>query len=367
MGYSRDEWIELASSAGFPSLLDPASGYTGQRSTSLLDPSAGYTGGSLLDPSAGYTGGKSPGRTQAARSSSSAGSGSRRSRPGGRPTHPSGKYSGGGRSPARPGRTHTAERQRLPLRSSGQYGYGGAASSVGGIAQRPLVRSRLNASLDAAQLGGATPLYSSGPLQPLPRGPTQPPPSTRPGTSPAHLALESQVSTALEELGGLDTAAVLEAPPATAGPRQSTTAALASESEVVQRLRDQLRQTDAVVQKLHQRTHALQEQVAQLEGGGQPQGASDEGGRGEEGTEQAQALRQTIAEQEAFISELQGQLVATVQQHEVQVNAAGQATAAELTKLRAELAAERKKQESGGGGPGARRSGGGAAGTISAS
>ena len=40
--------------------------------------------------------------------------------------------------------------------------------------------------------------------------------------------------------------------------------------------------------------------------------------------------------------------------------------AAELAKLRAELAAERKKQESGSGGPGARRSGGGAAGTISA-
>ena len=249
----------------------------------------------------------------------------------------------------------------------------------GSAGDQPLVNSRLRNPLDQPQLhrgpgfglgpglydpnqglAQSGPLHfnstlgASGQLQPL-GGPNAPQPGPRPGTSPAHLALQSQVETALQELGGLDDSVF--APPPTADPEKQRATTASSESDVVKRLRQQLSDTDAVVKTLHTRTQQLEGQIEDLKAtvAGQqqiiarykqqqllpPPPSGDEnsalGASSSSGSNPSQ-LSSALFEKERFIEELQAQLVATVEQHETQVNATGASTAAELARLRGELA-----------------------------
>ena len=199
----------------------------------------------------------------------------------------------------------------------GSQGKKWVSENAGGW-ELPLVRSRLHSSLDSVQLShGVNPMYQSGPLSQASAhlrpavGPSAPHPGPRPETSPAHLALQSQVATALAELGGLDTSA-FEPPPSEA-PRATTAS---SDSEVVQRLREQLSGTDAVVKKLHNWTRQLESELEQLR---QEAAAREEREEHDNVAASAPAaasmggdsegLLAALSEKEGFIEELQGQLV----------------------------------------------------------
>ena len=200
--------IELASSAGFPSLLDPSSGYTGggggrggAKSTSLLDPSSGYTG------HAGA--GKSSLPVQIKRPQVY----------GSQPLAPKPK--------GRPSPRRTRARGAKSTWANG-YDRDRPLARSWDRAQGPLVRSRMYSSTDSTSSrngfgAGRSAMHHSGPFdyqQPPTRPALQGDVGPRPGTSPAHLALESQVTSALDELRGVmeQVRAHLASPALRAGP-----------------------------------------------------------------------------------------------------------------------------------------------------
>ena len=351
MGYSRDEWcvplfprrptdidavcahllvrvavvalrIELASSAGFPSLLDPSSGYTGGGG-SLLDPSSGYTGGGgskhgfALPPPMNAKPGWHTGTafSQPSRSAYT--------------TAPLGPKPAGGRSPRRGPRT-------APRGGRSQWDRPLARSW-----DRPLARSRMYKSIDSTSSGGgggggrSSTMHHSGPFDyhpPLGRPALATPGQKRPDTSPAHLALESQVEDALKELTGVmeEGVKMFDVPPSTpGGPREG----LSSEENtaLVSRLKDQIRSTDALVKKLYARNASLEQRLEEMEA--QAEQREDEEANAGGGEELAQ-LRLLAAEKERFIEELQTQLVATVQGKEAEAAAQADRAAAELRAVR---------------------------------
>ena len=178
--------IELASSAGFPSLLDPSSGYTGhagagKSSLPVQIKRPQVYGSQPLAPKP--KGRPSPRRTRARGAKSTWANGYDRDR---------------------------------PLARSWDR------------AQGPLVRSRMYSSTDSTSSrngfgAGRSAMHHSGPFdyqQPPTRPALQGDVGPRPGTSPAHLALESQVTSALDELRGVmeQVRAHLASPALRAGP-----------------------------------------------------------------------------------------------------------------------------------------------------
>ena len=227
--------IELASSAGFPSLLDPSSGYTG-------GPKVGSSGGLSLPPpmqmKPGWSSGSSFGAPE--------GRGPTRayaSKPNGKPK--------GGRSPRRGPRN-------VP-RGGGPRGAGNSWDRpLARSWDRPLVKSRMYSSIDSTSSnggGGRSTMHHSGPFDyhaPLAQSSlASREQQKRPDTSPAHLALESQVQSALKELTGVmeEGVKMFDVPPSTAGPRASTAGELTNEENaaLVSRLKDQIRSTDQLV------------------------------------------------------------------------------------------------------------------------
>ena len=145
-----------------------------------------------------------------------------------------------------------------------------------------------------------------------------------------HLALESQ--DALKELTGVmeEGVKMFDVPPATAGPRASTSGGELSSEEnaaLVSRLKDQIRSTDALVKKLYARNSSLEQQVEEMES--QAEQREQEDAKAGGSNEVAQ-LRLLAAEKERFIEELQAQLVVTVQEKEAEAAAQADRAAAEL-------------------------------------
>ncbi len=245
-----------------------------------------------------------------------------------KPLGPKGPKPVGGRSPRRGPRT-------APRNGRSQWDRPLARSW-----DRPLARSRMYKSIDSTSSDGGAGrsfMHHSGPFDyhaPLARPALATPGAKRPDTSPAHLALESQVQDALKELTGVmeEGVKMFDVPPATPGPRDG----LSSEENaaLVSRLKDQIRSTDALVKKLYARNSSLEQQVEELEA--QAEQREEEEGNGAGGEELAQ-LRLLAAEKERFIEELQAQLVATVQEKEAEAAIQADRAAAELRALQGEL------------------------------
>jgi hypothetical protein len=317
--------IELASSAGFPSLLDPSSGYTGGPGAK-----AGLTLPRPMQMQMSAKPGWNTGSTvsQPPRSAYS--------------SKPLGPKPKGGRSPRRGPRS--APRGGPPRSGGSQWDRPLARSW-----DRPLVRSRMYSSIDSTSSnggGGRSSMHHSGPFDyhaPLARPALATPGEKRPDTSPAHLALESQVQSALKELNGVmeEGVKMFDVPPATAGARSSTGGGDLSSEEnaaLVSRLKDQIRSTDALVKKLYARNASLEQQMEEMEAQAEEReeaeaGAAAAGG----GSEEVAQLRLLAAEKERFIEELQGQLVVTVQEKEAEAAAQADRANAELRAVQAEL------------------------------
>jgi hypothetical protein len=204
-------------------------------------------------------------------------------------------------------------------------------------------------------------MHHSGPFDyhaPLARPALATPGEKRPDTSPAHLALESQVQSALKELNGVmeEGVKMFDVPPATAGARSSTGGGDLSSEEnaaLVSRLKDQIRSTDALVKKLYARNASLEQQMEEMEAQAEEREAAEAGAAAAGGgSEEVAQLRLLAAEKERFIEELQGQLVVTVQEKEAEAAAQADRANAELRAVQAELEVAR--------GAGAAATGGGA-------